>query len=523
VPLHPPGVTTTPRALPTDFSSNLADLLWQRAAEQGDRPAIIERERTTTYLELRARAAVIGGSLRTRDIVPGDRVAIMLERGSEAAAAFLGVVAAGAIAININETLRPRQIEHILAHSGAKLLLTAPTLVHRLPRPLETPAAVLDSASLEGIALIAPVSRLGDDPVQISYTSGSTGKPKGVVLSHGNLAAVTRIVVGYLGLRGDDRIASFLPFSFVYGLNQLLCALGSGSALVVDRSPIPQQLVTAIRSLRVTVVAAVPPMWAQLLTIPGFRSEPLPDLRIVTNAGGGIAPELVRRIREAQPQAQLFLMYGLTEALRSTYLPPDEVDAHPDAIGRAIPGSEIFVMREDGTRCAPGEVGELVQRGPTVALGYWNDPVSTAQAFRPNPLRPEGTPDRERVIYSGDLVRADDSGIHYFVGRRDHMIKTLGYRVSPDEICSVLYASKLVAQAVVTSEPCPLRGERIVACVALSEGASVGKLEDYCKMELPRYMQPARFDVRLELPRLPSGKFDLTRIRAEVATAAPQA
>ncbi len=515
-------MTTTPRTtLLGGLSPNLAELLWRGAAAHPDHAAIIERERTTSYGELCERASAIAGALRTDGTAPGDRVAILLERGPEAAAAFLGAVAAGAIAININETLRPRQIEHILAHARARTLLTTPDLMSRLPRPLETSARIVDTTTLHGPRLHAPVTRTTDDPAQLSYTSGSTGNAKGVVLSHGNLWAVTRMVVDYLDLRADDRIASLLPFSFVYGFNQLLCALGSGSTLVVERSPIAQQLVTTVRARRVTVLAAVPPMWAQLLAMPAFNAERLPDLRIVTNAGGGLAPELVRRIREAQPHAQLFLMYGLTEALRSTYLPPHEVDAHPDAIGRAVPGSEILVLRDDGTQCVSGEVGELVQRGPTVALGYWDDPGATAQTFRPNPFRPEGTPDRERMVHSGDLVRADDDGIHYFVGRRDHMIKTLGYRVSPDEICAVLYASRLVAEAVVTSEPCAARGERIVACVALAPGATVCALDGYCKTELPRYMQPARFDVRGDLPRLPSGKFDLIRIRAEVLTTPP--
>jgi acyl-CoA synthetase (AMP-forming)/AMP-acid ligase II len=441
----------------------------------------------------------------------------MLERGAEAAAAFLGAMAAGAIAININESLRTRQIEHILEHAGVSLLITDQQLLDRLPRSLESSARVVMASALDGPMIPAPVLRVGDDPAQISFTSGSTGNPKGVVLSHGNLSAVARIVVGYLRLNADDRIAGFLPFSFVYGLNQLLCSLHAGAALVVERSALARQLVTTLREKEITVLAAVPPLWSQILGIRAFEGETLPALRVLTNAGGGIPPELVRRIRAAQPGARLFLMYGLTEALRSTYLPPEEVDAHPDAIGRPIPGSEILVLRADGTVCAPGEVGELVQRGPTVALGYWNDPAATAAVFRPHPLRPAGTPDRERVVYSGDLVRADESGILYFVGRRDQMIKTLGYRVSPDEVCGVLYASGAVAQAVVTSEPCEQRGERIVACVALAPGATVAALDAYCRRELPRYMQPARFDVREELPRLPSGKFDLRALRGEAA------
>jgi acyl-CoA synthetase (AMP-forming)/AMP-acid ligase II len=205
-------------------------------------------------------------------------------------------------------------------------------------------------------------------------------------------------------------------------------------------------------------------------------------------------------------------MYGLTEALRSTYLAPEDVDAHPDAIGRPIAGTEITVMRDDGTPCEPGEVGELVQRGPTVALGYWEDPDATAAAFR----APDASGARWRSVRSGDLVRMDSTGILYFVGRRDQMIKTLGYRVAPDEICNVLYASGMVAEAVVTSEPDPQRGERIIACVVLTADATVDRLDRYCKLELPRYMHPARIDVCDALPRLPNGKFDVRAIRDAV-------
>ncbi len=233
----------------------------------------------------------------------------------------------------------------------------------------------------------------------------------------------------------------------------------------------------------------------------------------MTNAGGHLPVKAVRQLREAQPDAKLFLMYGLTEVLRSTFLPPEEVDRHPDSMGRAIPGAEILVLREDLTPCNTGEVGELVHRGPTVTLGYWNAPEATARAFRPNPLRPAGTPDSERVVFSGDLVKRDEAGFLYFVGRRDRMIKTLGYRVSPDEIANVLSASGEIVECVVTSEPDAQRGEAILAFVVMAAGGSLDRLRAYATLELPRYMQPTRFEVREDLPRLPSGKYDLVAMR----------
>jgi len=498
--------------LPSSSPRNAALLLWESAARNGDRPAVVERGSTVSYNALRERAAAIGAALRAAGVRADDRVAILLERGRDAAAAYFGTLAAGAIAVIVNETLRPRQIEHVLVHSGARCLITSGDVLARQPRRLETAVGVLDASAIRpGGEPLAPVHQLGSDIAQIVYTSGSTGLPKGVLVSHANLWALTSAVVSYLGLTDADRLASLLPFSFVYGVGQLLCAVGAGAALVVERSPLPQQMIDSVRTEGVTVLAAVPPLWNRLLRVPAFVEAPLPGLRVMTNAGGHLPRETVRALRRAKPGARLYLMYGLTEALRCTYLPPEELDRRPDSMGRAIPGGEVYVLQEDGTPAPPGEIGELVYRGPTVTPGYWNDPELTARVFRADPLRPS---DAQRVVFSGDLVRRDDEGFLYFVGRRDRIIKTMGYRVGPDEILGVLYASGEVADAVVVGEPDEARGERIVAYVVLAELGSLDRLQAYYGRELPRYLQPARVEVRDALPLLPSGKHDVGAVRA---------
>jgi acyl-CoA ligase (AMP-forming) (exosortase A-associated) len=493
---------------------SIAMMLWATAESYGDQIAVMERAGSADYGTLRARAGSVGLHLQALGIRPDERVAIFLERGCEAAAAFFGVAAAGAIAVIINETLRPRQIEHILRHSHASALITSADLLARQPRALETTAKVIVLHQIPTRDSPAPVSRVGGDVAQIIYTSGSTGQPKGVTVSHANLWAGARAVTNYLRISRDDRIASLLPFSFDYGFNQLLCAVSTGAALVVERSSLPQQMIRTLRTLGVTVLPGVPPLWLQLLATEMFRAEPLPRLRAMTNTGGRLPVEAVRALRRAQPQAELFLMYGLTEAFRSTYLPPNEVDRHPDSIGHAIPGAEILVLREDLTPCGPGEIGELVHRGPTVALGYWDDPEATAKVFRPNPLCPPGAPDGERVVFSGDLVRRDEAGWLYHVARRDRLIKTLGYRVSPDEVAEALYASGQVREAIVGAEADPERGERIVVYVVLADTASLESLDAFCRAELPRYMQPSRIEVRPDLPRTSSGKHDLNAARS---------
>ncbi|HEY4130494.1 MAG TPA: AMP-binding protein, partial [Gemmatimonadaceae bacterium] len=319
----------------------------------------------------------------------------------------------------------------------------------------------------------------------------------------------------YVRITEDDRLASLLPFSFDYGFNQLLCSVGAGACIVIERSSLPQQVVATLREQQVSVLACVPPLWLQLLGTASFRDEALPKLRAMTNTGGKIPTDAVRKLRAANPQAELFLMYGLTEAFRATYLPPNLVDTHPDSIGRAIPGSEIYVVREDGSPCDVDEPGELVQRGSTVAAGYWNDPESTARVFRSNPLNAPGSPENERVVFSGDMVRRDADGLLYYLGRRDRLIKSLGFRVSPDEITDVIYASGHVLEAVVGTIPDEARGELIVAYVVLNEGASVDAVTKFCRAELPRYLQPGRIEARTDLPRTSSGKFDLRAAQAQ--------
>jgi amino acid adenylation domain-containing protein len=497
-----------------DMNCNAALLVWRTAHRGGARPAIVERDVVTDYAGLVRRASAVAEALAAAGAGPGSPVAIFLERGCDAAAAFFGTLAMGGIAVFINEGLRPRQIDHILGHSGARHLITTAELLVRQPRGLQGDPHVIDVATLpvpvdDGRI---PVTRLGNDVAQIIYTSGSTGQPKGVTVSHANLDAAAHAVVGYLGISGSDRIASLLPFSFVYGLSQLLCAVTAGAALVVERSPLPQQAIATVRDQDVTVLAAVPALWMRLLATGGLRDALLPVLRVMTNAGGHLPLEAVRGLRAAQPHVRLFLMYGLTEALRCTYLPPEEVDRRPDSIGRAIPGAEIYVVRDDGTPAAPDEVGELVHRGPTVTLGYWKDPQLTARVFRPNPLRPEGAPDAERVVHSGDLVRRDADGFLYFVSRKDRIIKTMGFRVGPDEVADVLYASGEVAEAAVMGEPDPMWGERIVAHVVLAAEGSLERLKIYCGRELPRHLQPARIEVRDAMPLLPSGKHDVAAL-----------
>jgi acyl-CoA synthetase (AMP-forming)/AMP-acid ligase II len=498
------------------FSSNFSHLLRRAGLAFGMRTAIAHRDNMATFEQLSARAGAIGIALRKAHFGAGQRCAILCENPIDAAAAFFAVLAVGGVAININELYRARQIEYVLRHSESSVLLTRRDAVAAKDRALETAAAMvfLEEVTSTGDSLDV-AEAAADDPAQIVYTSGSSGQPKGVLTSHGALWAGVRIVADYLGLEPGDRIASILPFSFVYGFNQLTTALWVGATLVVERSTLAAEIVEMLRRERVTVLAAVPPLWQLLLGVPTFR-EPLPHLRIMTCAGGRLAPNTVRDLRHAQPQARLYLMYGLTEVFRSTYLPPELVDAYPDSMGRAIPKSVVYVVRDDGTLADPGEVGELVHGGPTVALGYVGDAEATALVYRANPFLVPGETEPARVVFSGDLVKRDSDGLLYYVGRRDRVIKTLGFRVGPDEILDVIQESQLVKDAELLTEPDATRGERILACVVLREDAQVEHLKRFCRIELPRHMQPSAFVTVAAIPRNANGKHDLSLLREQV-------
>lgn len=513
----------TPEYLPP-ATENFARLLSHAATAFADRPAMVLRDGHVTFDELGRRAAAVMAALAEAGVVAGDVVTVLVRDPDDAAAAYHAALGIGAIGINVNELYRPRQLEHVLEHARARVLVTSRELLASLPRPIRSPVPVLliDDVARDG-GEFRPVARSGADHAQVIYTSGSMGQPKGVLLSHANLWAGTRIVAGYLDVRPSDRIASLLPFSFVYGFNQLNLALFAGATLVVERSPLAREIVATLRRERVTMLAAVPPLWLQLLGVGEFRERPIESLRVMTNAGGKLPTSATLALRAAQPHAALFLMYGLTEVFRSTYLPPQEVDRHPDSMGRAIPESVVYVVDEDGRLCPPGVVGELAHGGPTVALGYLHDPEATARVFRPNPFLAPGQTAPDRIVFSGDMVRRDEHGLLYYVGRRDRLVKSLGYRVSPEEITDVLYASGEVREAVVLTEPDRTRGTRLVACVVLTPDGSLDRVRRFCGIELPRYMQPTRFEALEELPRNASGKHDLVALHARLALPAGSA
>jgi acyl-CoA ligase (AMP-forming) (exosortase A-associated) len=480
-------------------------------------PALILRDKVLNYQEARARVALLAGWLAGRVPEPGARVASWVAKGEIACFLPLAAARAGLIHVPINPVLKRAQAAHILADSGASLLIATPARFTTLgpgdvPGQCEAIAedAALETALASGRSL-PPSNADPDSLAALLYTSGSTGLPKGVMLSHANLWLGAVSVAHYLGMANDDVTLAVLPLSFDYGQNQLLSTWYAGGSVVPLDYLTPRDVIKACARHGVTTLAAVPPLWVQL-TEHEWPDDAAAPLRRLTNSGGALTVELVAKLRGIFPHAKLFPMYGLTEAFRSTYLDPALVDSHPTSIGKAIPFAEVLVIDDDGEPAAAGEEGELVHCGPLVAQGYWNDPARTVRRFRPAPpsSRYGGT-----AVWSGDRVWQDEDGLLYFAGRNDAMIKSAGNRISPQEIEEAALATGLASEAVALGVPDERLGQAIRLIVRGSGDDEA--LRVALRRDLPNFMQPKEIRWVERMPLNANGKIDRAALMGELA------
>jgi len=510
-------------------------MLQTNAERFPDKEALVDKAVRLTFADANRQVTAIANGLREAGIGRGDRVGIYLDTSVCLSLAIFAVSRAGAVFVPINGLLFPQQVAHIardcqmtgLISTGAKLaslnaiLAEVPSLRclvatddanNEIAGPVHSIREFLDA----GVPGQWRDWGIGKDLAAILYTSGSTGKPKGVMLSHEQVMAGSSIVSDYLGITSDERIVGVLPLSFDAGLNQLMTAMQQGGTYVPMTFTFAREIVRTLRSERITGMAGVPTLWSLMSQSSSWLDKtPLPELRYITNTGGRMPLTVLKSLRETLANTRIFLMYGLTEAFRSTYLPPEELDRRPESMGKAIPNTEILVVNEQGQPCKPGEVGELVHRGPTVSMGYWGQPEVTARVLRPHPFAAAELGDTERVCYSGDLVRMDEDGFLYFVGRRDNMIKSSGFRISPTEVEEVLFQSGLVSGAAVIGIPDGSLGHWIKAFVTPRDGESVDAqtLLAFCAERMPRYMVPKEVQVLTALPKTSSGKIDYPELR----------
>jgi acyl-CoA ligase (AMP-forming) (exosortase A-associated) len=501
-----------------------------------DKEAMVHGKERLTYKELARRVSGLARGLREAGTKRCDRIGIYLEASVPQVISIFGISESGGAYVPINAQLFPEQVGHIAKDCGMKGLITTSAKLAALEATIKeipsleflvvvedgtAPSFSIPAHSYEKFCALEPDTKFREESISkdlgaILYTSGSTGKPKGVMLSHANVMAGASIVSNYLRITEKERILAVLPFSFDAGMNQLTTAIQQGGTIVLINFTFAREIVQTLLKERITGLAGVPTLWS-LLAQPNstLQKQPMTDLRYITNTGGAMPQAVLAVLRQALPTTKIFLMYGLTEAFRSTYLPPEELDKRPTSMGKAITDCEIIVVNDQGQLCKPGEIGELVHRGPTVSMGYWGRPDDTNRVLRPNPLLPPELGDCERVCYSGDLVKKDEDGFLYFVGRRDTMIKSSGYRISPTEVEEALFSSGKLRGVAVIGIPDETLGQTIKAFVVARDGEALdtGVLIEHCGTRLPRYMLPKTIEILTEMPKTSSGKVDYPALR----------
>jgi amino acid adenylation domain-containing protein len=505
----------------------LQQFLERSASRLSQKTALVADGRRLTYAELDRQCNAWARALRAQGVERGDRVVIYLDNGAHAVMAIFAALKAGAVFSVLNPTSKTERLAYILNDCGAKALVSH---VEKLDRVRDAVAAAATvrlvglagprgAVALDGDRSVlwlddVPAEGAGSRPVAaecidvdlaaLVYTSGSTADPKGVMLTHLNMVAAATSITTYLENVEDDIILNVLPLSFDYGMYQVLMAFKFGGTVIVEKSfAYPHAVLTRIAEERVTGFPIVPTVTAILLQL-DLRKYDLSSLRYVTNTGAALPTDHILKLRRLLPHARIFSMYGLTECKRVAYLPPEELDARPTSVGKAMPNVEVYLVDEDGRRMPPGSAGELVIRGSNVMKGYWGLPEATDRVLRP------GAIPGEKVLHSGDLFRTDHEGYLYFVGRRDEVLKSRGEKVSPREVENVLYGLEGVAEAAVVGVPDAILGQAVKAFVVPKSGARLTAqvVLAHCKAHLEDFKVPKLVEFREGFPRTSSGKID---------------
>lgn len=465
--------------------------------------AVSDEAVALSFAELRDAAVATAGALRAGGVGRGDRVGICMAKSVDQAVAILGALLADAVIVPILPGLRHDNIAHIVTDAGLRVAITdevragelhsgaagLPLLFGAEPAAARSdPATVLPRMRTAFAGAALPQRAIGSDLAAIIYSSGSTGRPKGIMVTHRNLWDGARITAGYLGTRRGDRIGSALSLNFDYGLNQLWQSLLTGARLYLHEFLFPFDLFRFIAEERITVLPVMPVIVTRMFDPRLLRVRfdfDLSSVRYISSSGGAVSPRMIEKLTATFPRARIFCMYGLTEAFRSTFLEPEQLYQRPGSIGRAIPDVEIMVLDDDLREVGAGEPGELVHRGGCVAKGYWNAPAETAKRFRTLPWHPG-----EVVVFSGDVVTRDADGYLYFVGRRDSMIKTSGFRVSPTEVEEVAARFPGIDGCVAVGVPNIEIGDDIALVYCAPDGVDQHEFRTFLKDELPTHMVP---------------------------------
>jgi acyl-coenzyme A synthetase/AMP-(fatty) acid ligase len=497
------------------------------AQRRGDAPAIVQGDRRISFQELRRAAIVLAAQMHRRGVRSQDRCLIWSGNSPELGAAMLACWRLGAIIALVDDEAPVTHLAHAAEVTQPALVLVDDAKAEAAAQHLALPLLLLQKAPAESNAVfdLPPQAPSHDlEPASIFFTSGSTGPPKGVTQSHANLIAGCNIVAAHLGLRPDDRILCPTPWWFDYGYGQFLSTVLLGITQVLPlRSTFA--LCEAIAAHKPTVFAGLPSIFALMLRgVSPIRQTDLSSLRLVTNTGGAIAPAIFDDVRKAFAHCEISLNYGLTETYRSAGLPTALAAERPESVGFAYPGVALAIVRESGEEAEPGEIGEIVHRGAGTFLGYWGMPEKTAAVLRPDPLWRHSGAAAPKVVFTGDLGWKDEDGFLMIKGRRDRQIKSMGVRVSPDEIEKLIRATRLVRDVAVVGVPHDVIGEMVVAAYIPVEGAPspVRDLKLFARREMSQYMQPREYRLLEAFPLTPNGKTDFAALRRLLTAEAGQ-
>jgi long-chain acyl-CoA synthetase len=516
------------------LSEALTHRFLERAAQAGPTSILVtDLGRKVSYGDIEQAANRIARVILDQGVARGDSLALLSVNSPAYIEAYYGILKAGAIAVPLNAQADVRSHEALLRDCTPKGLICGPrqvrvarqlghlpdmqfllSLEQNFPEGEALPSRLLNGPEiLPGLSAEPPGTKLtAMDRSAIVYTSGSTGKPRGAILRHGNLVSNSQSIVKYLDLTSSDSVLVVLPFHYVYGKSLLNTHVAVGGSVILEnRFMFPQEALNTLEREEATGLSGVPSTFAILLNKSNFASRELPNLRYVTQAGGAMAPDLQRRLMEALPGKRIFIMYGATEAsARLSYLPPEDLPGKIGSIGKAIPGVELRVLRDDGSEAVTDEVGELVARGPNIMEGYWNAPEETAAVLTSHGYQ------------TGDLCRRDEEGFLFLVGRKREMIKSGAHRISPKEIEELLIENQAVHEAAVIGAPDEMLGEMIIAFVTLRPGraGTPDSILDWCRKLMPQYKVPHHLRILPSLPCKASGKVDKLALKGRLSNQA---
>ncbi len=510
----------------------LGEALLKSARKSPDKTAIIVKTEQYTYAELASAAIKLAGYLADAGLKKGDRVAVYMNNSWQSVVSIYGITISGAVFLVINPQTKADKLQYILKDSGAKILITESILRNELSLALRDPADIReiiisgekDSFNESGNISITGFdetltkndqnvrlpSVIPNDLAALIYTSGSTGFPKGVMMTHQSMVFTSWSLIEYLRLNDDDRIILLLPLAFDYGLYQLLMAVTVGGSLIVEQSfTFPASVYKQIETYKPTVFPGVPTIYAMMIASSKKNGLSFDCIKKVTNTAAALPAEFTPELKKIFPESLIFRMYGLTECKRVCYLEPELVDIKPNSVGKAIPGTEVFLLTPEGEPVEPGDNGILHVRGPHVMVGYWHKEELSREMLKPGLLP------GERILCTNDWFRMDEEGFLYFQGRTDDIIKTRGEKVSPAEVENVIYKIPGIREVAILGIPDEIMGEAIIAYITTHVSSGIGEKEVLreCMAKLELFMVPKRVITIDSMPKSSNSKIDKKELK----------